>query len=82
MDLANVKLWNKLDFQFFSQCFEGNFNYPISQLQISIDVCAHLIDPMGIHFLHCAHSNKHIGTHDAICDTFVVIARNVDFHMG
>ncbi len=37
---------------------------------------------MGIHFLHCAHSNKHIGTHDAICDTFVVIARNVDFHMG
>jgi hypothetical protein len=37
---------------------------------------------MGIYFLRCTHSNKHIGTHDAICDTFVAIARNVDFHMG
>ncbi len=42
MDLANVKLWNKLDFQFFLHCFECNLNYPISQLQVSIDVCAHI----------------------------------------
>jgi hypothetical protein len=48
MDLANVKLWNKLDFQFFSQCFEGNFNYPISQLQISIDVCAHISSTLWV----------------------------------
>jgi hypothetical protein len=33
-------------------------------------VCTHPIDPIGIHFLRCAHGNKCIGTHDAIHDTF------------
>jgi hypothetical protein len=33
----------------------------------------HPNDPMGIHFLCCAHGNKCMGTHDAVCDTFVVI---------
>jgi len=37
-------------------------------------VCTHPIDPMGIHFLCCAHGNKKIGTHDVICNTFVTIA--------
>jgi hypothetical protein len=37
---------------------------------------------MGIHFLHYAHGNEHIGIHDAIHDTFVTIARNVGFHVG
>jgi hypothetical protein len=37
---------------------------------------------MGIHFLHCAHGNKHIGTYDAIRDTFIVTTQYVDFHMG
>jgi hypothetical protein len=37
---------------------------------------------MGIHLLHCVHGNERIGTHDAIHDTFVAIARNVSFHMG
>jgi hypothetical protein len=32
---------------------------------------------MGIHFLRCVHGNKHIGTHDAIRDTFIVIAQDV-----
>jgi len=26
------------------------------------------IEPMGIHLLHYAHNNEHIGTHDEICD--------------
>jgi len=36
---------------------------------------------MGIHFL-CVNGNECIGIHHAICDTFVVIAWNVDIHMG
>jgi hypothetical protein len=45
-------------------------------------VCTHPIDPMGIHFLHCAHGNKHIWSHDVICDTFVAIVQDVGFHVG
>jgi hypothetical protein len=45
-------------------------------------VCTHPIDPMGVHFLCCVHGNKHTRTHDAIHDTFFVIARNVDLHVG
>jgi hypothetical protein len=37
---------------------------------------------MGIHLLHCAHGNKRIKTHDAICNTFAAIAQNVGFHVG
>jgi hypothetical protein len=37
---------------------------------------------MGIHFLRCVHGNEHTKTHDAICDTFVAITRDVGFHMG
>jgi hypothetical protein len=28
------------------------------------------------------HGNKCTGTHDAICDTFIAVARDVSFHMG
>jgi hypothetical protein len=45
-------------------------------------VCTHLIDPMGIHLLHCAHGNERMGTHDAVCNTFVAIAQDVGFHVG
>jgi hypothetical protein len=44
-------------------------------------VCTHPIDPMGIHFLHCVRDNKCIGTHVAVCDTFVTIVCDVDFDM-
>jgi len=37
---------------------------------------------MGIHLLRCAHGNEHIGTHDAIRNTFVAIARDSGFHVG
>jgi hypothetical protein len=37
---------------------------------------------MDIHLLHCAHGNEHMGTHDAVCDTFVAIAQDVGFHVG
>jgi hypothetical protein len=29
---------------------------------------------MDIHILHYAHGNEHMGTHDAIHNTFIVIA--------
>ncbi len=44
-------------------------------------VCTHPIDPMGIHFLHSTHVNKHIRTHDLIRDTFVAIVQDVGFHV-
>jgi len=37
---------------------------------------------MGIHFLCCAHGNKHMGTHDAIYKTFATIVWDVSFHAG
>jgi len=36
---------------------------------------------MGIHLLRCVHGNEHVRTHDAICDTFVAIARDISFHV-
>jgi hypothetical protein len=44
-------------------------------------VCTHPINPMDIHFLCCAHGNECMGTHDAVCDTFVAITWNVGFHI-
>jgi hypothetical protein len=37
---------------------------------------------MGIHFLHCAHGNKHTRTHDVIHDTFAAIEQDADFRVG
>jgi hypothetical protein len=39
------------------------------------------MDLTSIHFLCCAHRNKHTRTHDAIRNTFVAIAQYVGFHM-
>jgi hypothetical protein len=39
-------------------------------------VCTHSINLMGIHLLHYAHGNEHMGTHDAIHNTFVIIMRH------
>jgi hypothetical protein len=36
---------------------------------------------MGIHLLRCGHGNERARTHDAICDTFAAITRDVSFHM-
>jgi hypothetical protein len=36
---------------------------------------------MGIHLLHCAHSNESTRTHDVVRDTFVAIVRDVGFHV-
>jgi hypothetical protein len=45
-------------------------------------ICTHLVDLMGIHFLHCVHGNEHMGTYDVVHDTFVTIVQRVSFHMG
>jgi hypothetical protein len=38
--------------------------------------------PYGYPPLHYAHGNKHIGTHDVVCDIFAAIMQDVGFHMG
>jgi hypothetical protein len=45
-------------------------------------VHTHPIDFIGIHLLCCTHGNKHIGTHDIVCNTFATIAWNASFHVG
>ncbi len=44
-------------------------------------MCTHLIDPRSIYLLCCAYGNEHIRTHDAICNTFAIIVRDVGFHL-
>lgn len=45
-------------------------------------MCTYPIDLICIHFLCCVHSNEHIQIHDVICDTFVIIAHDANFHLG
>jgi hypothetical protein len=45
-------------------------------------VCTHPIDPMGIHFLCCAHGNECMGTHDVIHNTFVAFVQDVSLYVG
>jgi len=45
-------------------------------------MCTHPIDASCVLLLHCTHGNERIGTHDVVRDTFVAIARDVDFHVG
>jgi hypothetical protein len=40
------------------------------------------INPMGIDLLCCANGNEHIRTHDVVRDIFIIIMRNVGFHVG
>jgi hypothetical protein len=63
---------------FFSTTLRMWFGLPHPSIaSIFRCVCTHPINPMGIHFLCCAHGNECIGTHGAICDTFVAIAWDV-----
>jgi exonuclease I len=39
------------------------------------------ISPIGIHLMCCAHGNEHTKIHDVVCDIFITIMRNVDFHV-
>jgi hypothetical protein len=45
-------------------------------------MCTHLIDPMGILLLRCAHGNERTRTHDAIHETFATIVWDAGFHVG
>jgi hypothetical protein len=44
-------------------------------------MCTHPIDPMVIHFLRYVHGNECMEIHDAICDIFATIVRDVGFHV-
>jgi hypothetical protein len=45
-------------------------------------MCAHPIDPIGIHPLHCAHDNECTRTHDVVHNTIGAITQDVNFRMG
>jgi hypothetical protein len=62
-------------------CIRLGLPHP-SIVRIPWCVCTHPSDPMAIHFLCYVHGNKCIGTHDVVCNTFVAIAWDVNFHMG
>jgi hypothetical protein len=40
-------------------------------------MCTYPIDVTCVLFLHHAHGNERTGTHDAVCDTFIAIARDL-----
>jgi hypothetical protein len=70
-------------FIFFSTTLRTRFKLPhLSIVSILQCVCTHPINPMGIHFLRCAHGNECTETHDAIHDTFAAIVQDVSFHVG
>jgi hypothetical protein len=67
-----------LTFQFFSPSFSIAFRTRLGLPHPSITyifwcMCTHPIDVSFVLLLHCTHGNECIGTHDAICDTFVAI---------
>jgi hypothetical protein len=45
-------------------------------------MCTHPIDATCVHLLCCAHSNEHMGTHDAVRNSFVAITLDAEFHVG
>jgi hypothetical protein len=45
-------------------------------------MCAHIPLTLWVSTFYVVHGNEHIGTHDAIRNTFATIVRNVSFHMG
>ncbi len=62
--------------------FRTRFKLPHPSIAgIHYCVCTHPIDPIGIHLLCCIHGNERMGTHDAVCNIFVTIAQNVNFHI-
>jgi len=74
-------------FQLSSPSFFTTFRTQLGLPHLSIVnilwcMCTHPIDATSVHLLRCTHNNEHTGTHDVIHDTFVVIAKDVDFHVG
>jgi hypothetical protein len=70
-------------FPIFSTMFQTwlGLHHP-SIASIFWSMCTHIIDPMGIHLLGCAHSNEHTRTHNAVHNNFAAIMRNVGFLVG
>jgi hypothetical protein len=45
-------------------------------------MCTHPINATNVHLLCYTHGNEHMGTHDAVHNTFAAIAWNINFHVG
>ncbi len=54
--------------------------YPLT-FGLSHCICDQPLDPMGIHFLCCAHDGDKTTSHDIMQDVFVSITRDVRFYV-
>ncbi len=62
----------QLVFSIFLTIFWIHFGLPQPSIaSVPQCICTHPIDPMDIHLLRCVCDNKHIETHDVICDTLL-----------
>jgi hypothetical protein len=79
-----VFLTFQLSSPIFSIVFQTWFGLPHPSIASFLQcICTHHINLVGIHFLHSnIHGNEHKRIQDVICDTFVAIVWNVDFHVG
>ncbi len=48
---------------------------------VSHCICNQLLDPIGIHLLHCTHGGEKTTSHDFVKDVFATMARDVGFHV-
>jgi hypothetical protein len=55
---------------------------PLLALGLSHYIYGQPLDPMGIHFFHCAHSGERTVSHDATWDAFASIMKDVCFHVA
>jgi hypothetical protein len=56
------------------------FSHPLV-LGVSHCICSQLLDPKGIHFFCYVHGGEKIALHDIVLDAFMVIAKDVGFHV-
>ncbi len=74
-------------FQLSSPSFFTTFRTRLGLPHLSIAniprcMCTHPINATSVHLLRCTQGNEHMNTHDVIHGTFVVIAKDGDFHVG
>jgi hypothetical protein len=72
-----------MTFDIFSStlCTRLGLFYPTA-CGLSQCICGQPIDSIKIHLLHCVHGGECNVTHDAICDSFISIVRDVNFHVS
>jgi hypothetical protein len=50
-------------------------------LSLTHYVCGESLNPLGIHFLRCAHGREKTTSHDVVQDAFASIVKDAGFHV-